>query len=337
MQSNPQTEVLAVEAEYTLERGLVAEAIGRDVDLMMPRWPMAQQDGALLIGAKVRADGGAAHCRDLTPVLTEDPRSPYDQSWTPVALAAGALYIQNTGRALRVPADAALAPVALTVCHDNAAFRAGASAHLVASGSRVAVPLETFPMGSPHWLAVLHIDTDRQTVTWQCWGADSAAPPLSKEHLVTLKPGDFPGALAFGPLIHQALIRDKRLFVFARGDSDSPKGGYPYAAIAEIGPDGRVCAMPFLEDFTALAPKKHGLACRFAADGRHAILTPVYKATDPWAGKQGLFDLDTGALRLAAMPRGFGKFRIIDLNAGRLWAWDTVDQNTVRVVALRLA
>jgi len=156
------------------------------------------------------------------------------------------------------------------------------------------------------------------------FGKPAMTSPLSGEDLIRLSPGDFPhsrGLQSYRPLINQALIRGDRLFAFTWGHSDSPKYGYPCAAIAEIGPDGRVRATPFFEDFARfLDEKRRGISCRFASDGRHAILTPIYKTTDPWAGKQGLLDLEINELLIAEMPPGFSKFRIIDINGDRIWA-----------------
>lgn len=128
---------LVVDADYTLEHDALAEALGRPRDVIEHYFllrPMARPDGELLIGTKVYSDDNGSQ-----KVL--------------IALPASVLYVQNTGQAVLVPVDADLPPEPFTVRNHSvdrriteqvtAVFRPSGRAHIVATGSKVAVPLET--------------------------------------------------------------------------------------------------------------------------------------------------------------------------------------------------
>lgn len=80
-------------------------------------------------------------------------------------------------------------------------------------------------------------------------------------------------------------------------------------------------SLPFMQDYTTSGDeKKYGIEGRFTASGRFCILTSVYKTTDPWKGKQKLFDMDRGELVDVRLPRGFSKYRLIDHAGNHVWA-----------------
>jgi hypothetical protein len=307
---------------------------------------------------------GSARFRDLTPYFAErDDGSLAGNNRVPTAIGDATLYLTGTDHALLVPAAMEDEPYPIRIAQPlgsatwqedkTAELSPGYAVHPVSDGNVIAMPLQA--ASSTQWLAFLSVDIDNRAASWSAFpgpGAQSGGgslfkrllgakpqPPKSPrgDDLLQLAPEDFPQDRSFysyRPHINQALLRDGRVYIYTKGHRDSPKWGYACSGIAEIGPDGRVKSLPFMQDYTTSGDeKKYGIEGRFTASGRFCILTSVYKTTDPWKGKQKLFDMDHGELVDVTLPRGYSKYRIIDHAGDHFWAqlWPVARGETQRI------
>ena len=67
---------------------------------------------------------------------------------------------------------------------------------------------------------------------------------------------------------------------------------------------------------------------KFSAEKEYLILSPVFK-TDEWKGKQKLLRLSDGELIDVTMPRGYSKFRVMDVWEDRVFISDEVNKIAV--------
>ncbi|KQO81189.1 hypothetical protein [Rhizobium sp. Leaf262] len=294
---------------------------------------------------------GAVLVRDLArhfPIRDGD--SAEMNTHVAVAIGDSTLYLTGNDRALLVPASQTDEPYAIEIAqplgrvkvHEDktGALYPGYAVHPVAEGNVIAMPLQA--ASSTRWLAFLSVDIENRTASWSAFPVAPApsggvsllrrlfgtsSDPLKAptgDDLLQLVAEDFPHHHFFHsnrPRINQALLRAGRVYIYTKGHGDSPKWGYPCSGIAEIGPDGRVKSLPFMQDYTRTGDeRKYGIEGRFTASGRFCILSSVYKTTDPWKGRQKLFDMDSGALVDVNLPRGFSKYRLIDQAGDHFWA-----------------
>ncbi len=187
-------------------------------------------------------------------------------------------------------------------------------------------------------LAFLTVDPANWTASWSTWLPVTPTPapglfqrlfgardtePSQPAAPARLSPQDFPyerWQADYQPLILKALLRNSRVYIYTMGHTDSLGHGFPCSVLAEIGSDGRAIAKPFLEDYTGSSDsKKRGIYGEFTSSGRYCILTSTYQSTDPWNGKQMLFDMDTHQLLDVTLPRGYTKYQLIDHAGDHFW------------------
>lgn len=133
------------------------------------------------------------------------------------------------------------------------------------------------------------------------------------------------------------MTRDERVYVFTKGTRDEPQWGYECADIAEIDLDGKVKGKPFSQDYTRTGDsKKRGLDGTFTSSGRYCILNSVYQNTDPWKGRQMLFDMVKQQLIEVALPRGYAKHRLVDHAGDWFWAERNIQGESRRIARLRV-
>lgn len=188
------------------------------------------------------------------------------------------------------------------------------------------------------FLAFVSHDHQARTIAWSA----ALKPPVARKQtllgrlfspkqsslpdatLVELEADDFPIQYPqhkWRPTFYEARLRDGLLYIYSIGDGESPGHGFPFAAIATIDGRGRTTGKPFLQDYTkAPDSKKRGIYGRFSTSGKYYILKSAYQSTDPWGGKQKLFDLDTGQLIDITLPRGYTKWTVIDHAGSVFWA-----------------
>lgn len=304
---------------------------------------------------------GAVRFRDLTRHLPLESSGSFT-SHVPTTIGDATLYLTGTDHALLVPASLQSEPYVIDIAHPlgcatwydgkTGELSPGYNVYPVAEGNVIAMPLQA--ASSTQWLAFLSVDIEKRTASWsvfpnmaaptsgvsmlkRLFGSRSAplTPPRGDD-LLQLAAEDFPhnrSPCSYRPRINQALLRNGRVFIYTKGHGDSPKWGYPCSGIAEIGSDGRVKSLPFMQDYTETGDeKKYGIEGRFTTSGRYCILTSIYKTTDPWKGRQRLLDMDSGQLIEAKLPRGFSKYRLIDHAGDHFWAelWPVAQGETKR-------
>ena len=350
--------VLQYDQEYTVTTETIATGMDKPpshINSFHLVKPMATPDGRLTIGTSVFLDprerAGKEHvqiefmdgqtiCRDLSAFLDPSPSRPFGgNNWHPFALEDGVVYVQHTERAFFVPLsrDAQITPIEIMQSIGDIAINDSVTAklqpnrdsHLVSNGTTAAIPLED---GSKAlYLAFLTVDAERRRAEWSCWPQPSDAGKSSSEQarhlaasdLLQLDASDFPGDDRFHtyrPLVNQMMARDGKVYVYTKGHRSTPKWGYEYCGTAEIGPNGRVGTLPYLEDYTTNGDsKKRGIEGRFTTSGRYCILTPIYKSTDPWKGRQKILDMTSHQLIDVQLPRKHSKYRLIDHNGEYFW------------------
>ena len=70
--------------------------------------------------------------------------------------------------------------------------------------------------------------------------------------------------------------------------------------------------------------QKHGLRGKFSAQKEYLILSPIFK-TDEWKGNQKLLRLSDLELLDITLPRGYSKFRIMDIWDNHVFISDEAD------------
>jgi hypothetical protein len=302
-------------------------------------------DGSVKDAARILIDlhGGELHFRDLTAYLVESSTSRFVQNWwNTFAFDDYILYLQETNRALLVPTSDQ-APIELTirrpigdaVINEKVAVPMAPNpySHLVSNDGVVPVPLAEGGGSFARHLAFLTINVAEKEARWSAWLPASVSSSrdswldkffrkesnpqtmaVAASELPRFRIRDFPiAAHDFQPLVNQALCRDGQVFIYTKGQRDSPKYGHECSIVARIRPDGQAISTPFRQDYTGFQDSKsRGLEGHFTTSGRYCILYSIYGSTDPWGGQPRLFDMDSHELVEVKLPRGFSKYRVVD-------------------------
>ena len=116
------------------------------------------------------------------------------------------------------------------------------------------------------------------------------------------------------PQIGGLMIKDEAIYAFIEADIINPCGlsQFKFYWYVEITKDGIYKKKIWGNEKLAKLPGKHGMRGKFSADKEYLILSPVFK-TDEWKGKQKLLRLSDNELLDVTFPRGFTKYRIMDV------------------------
>lgn len=290
---------------------------------------------------------GAIRGLDLSSHATRREKQPYaENDWASIPIGNDVLYLQGTSHAFLLSRGREASIHEIRIEHGisdarineevSARLRPNRNARPVSDGNAAAISLSDGSL--PKYLAVLTLDREKLQARWsrfvpqngggsflaRLFRQNPAQSTLAAGDLPQLSVNDFPKlAPAFDspPLVNEALLRNGRVYIYTKGHSETPKAGHDCSDIAEIGPDGRVLSRPFGQDYRKVDDeKKRGLAGRFTTSGRYCVLRSIYQSTDPWKGRERLFDMDTGELVDVSFPRGYTKFRITDHAGAYFWA-----------------
>ena len=116
------------------------------------------------------------------------------------------------------------------------------------------------------------------------------------------------------PQIGSLMIKDEAIYAFIEADIINPcsLSQFKFYWYLEITKDGvykkKIRGQEKLEKLLG----KQGVRGKFSADKEYLILSPVFK-TDEWKGKQKLLRLSDNELLDITFPRGFTKYRIMDV------------------------
>jgi len=116
------------------------------------------------------------------------------------------------------------------------------------------------------------------------------------------------------PQIGSLMIKDEAIYAFIEADIINPcsLSQFKFYWYLEITKDGVYKKKIRGNEKLAKLPGKQGMRGKFSADKEYLILSPVFK-TDEWKGKQKLLRLSDNELLDITFPRGFTKYRIMDV------------------------
>ena len=116
------------------------------------------------------------------------------------------------------------------------------------------------------------------------------------------------------PQIGSMMIKDDAIYVFLEADIVNPVGlgTYKYYWYVEITKDGVYKKKIWGKEKLEKLQGKHGVRGKFSADKKYLIISPIFK-TDEWKGKQKLLRLSDLELLDITLPRGYSKFRVMDI------------------------
>ena len=129
------------------------------------------------------------------------------------------------------------------------------------------------------------------------------------------------------PQIGSMMIKDDAIYVFLEADTVNPCGlsSFKYYWYVEISKDGVYKKKIWGEERLEKLPGKHGVRGKFSADKKYLILSPIFK-TGEWKGKQKLLRLSDLELLDITLPRGYSKFRVMDIFDENVFISDEVDK-----------
>ena len=129
------------------------------------------------------------------------------------------------------------------------------------------------------------------------------------------------------PQIGSMMIKDDVIYVFLEADIVNPAGlsTYKYYWYVEITKDGVYKKKIWGAERLDKLQGKRGVRGKFSVDKKYLILSPIFK-TDEWKGKQKLLRLSDSELLDITLPRGYSKFRVLDIFDENAFISDEVDK-----------
>ena len=128
------------------------------------------------------------------------------------------------------------------------------------------------------------------------------------------------------PQIGSLMIKDNLIYAFVEADTVNPcrLSQFKYYWYLELTQDGIYKRQIWGKEKLERLAQKHGLRGKFSAQKEYLILSPIFK-TDEWKGKQKLLRLSDLELLDITLPRGYSKFRIMDIWDNHVFISDEAD------------
>lgn len=128
------------------------------------------------------------------------------------------------------------------------------------------------------------------------------------------------------PQIGSLMIKDNSIYAFVEADTINPcrLSQFKYYWYLELTQDGIYKRKIWGKEKLEKLAQKHGLRGKFSAQKEYLILSPIFK-TDEWKGKQKLLRLSDLELLDITLPRGYSKFRIMDIWDNHVFISDEAD------------
>lgn len=128
------------------------------------------------------------------------------------------------------------------------------------------------------------------------------------------------------PQIGSLMIKDNSIYAFVEADTVNPcrLSQFKYYWYLELTQDGIYKRKIWGKEKLERLAQKHGLRGKFSAQKEYLILSPIFK-TDEWKGKQKLLRLSDLELLDITLPRGYSKFRIMDIWDNHVFISDESD------------
>ena len=128
------------------------------------------------------------------------------------------------------------------------------------------------------------------------------------------------------PQIGSLMIKDNSIYAFVEADTVNPcrLSQFKYYWYLELTQDGIYKRKIWGKEKLERLAQKHGLRGKFSAQKEYLILSPIFK-TDEWKGNQKLLRLSDLELLDITLPRGYSKFRIMDIWDNHVFISDEAD------------
>ena len=128
------------------------------------------------------------------------------------------------------------------------------------------------------------------------------------------------------PQIGSLMIKDNSIYAFVEADTVNPcrLSQFKYYWYLELTQDGIYKRKIWGKEKLERLAQKHGLRGKFSAQKEYLILSPIFK-TDEWTGNQKLLRLSDQELLDITFPRGYSKFRIMDIWDNHVFISDETD------------
>lgn len=128
------------------------------------------------------------------------------------------------------------------------------------------------------------------------------------------------------PQIGSLMIKDEAIYAFIEANITNPCAIFQFKFYwyLEITKDGVYKKKIWGQEKLEKLPGKQGMRGKFSADKEYLTLSPVFK-TDEWKGKQKLLRLSDKELLDITFPRGFAKYRIMDVLEGSVFISDEME------------
>lgn len=134
-------------------------------------------------------------------------------------------------------------------------------------------------------------------------------------------PASYNGSYSI-PLISHICMKENKLHVFTPGANNSIGYGFEYSVYSINNLNGSLIETMFSEGSYQKMndSKRRGKNGRFSTSLKYLIITPQYKASDSWKGKQRLMEVGQKGLIEPIMPRGYSNFKIVEHGHDTFWA-----------------
>ena len=128
------------------------------------------------------------------------------------------------------------------------------------------------------------------------------------------------------PQIGSLMIKDNSIYAFVEADTVNPcrLSQFKYYWYLELTQDGIYRRKIWGKEKLERLAQKHGVRGKFSAQKEYLILSPIFK-TDEWKGNQKLLRLSDLELLDITLPRGYSKFRIMDIWDNHVFISDEAD------------
>ena len=128
------------------------------------------------------------------------------------------------------------------------------------------------------------------------------------------------------PQIGSLMIKDNSIYAFVESDTINPcrLSQFKYYWYLELTQDGIYKRKIWGKEKLEKLAQKHGLRGKFSAQKEYLILSPIFK-TDEWKGNQKLLRLSDLELLDITFPRGYSKFRIMDIWDNHVFISDEIN------------
>lgn len=134
---------------------------------------------------------------------------------------------------------------------------------------------------------------------------------------------------------NNTLIKNNEIYIYTVGHRRSSYGR-TFTSLAKVNSKFELKEHIFLEDYVSLKDQKfrnkEGI---FSSDLKYCIITPKWKNSDSWKGKQKFYNLKSGVYNNVHIFKGFKGLKLIDINGDNFW-YKGLEVKTDKFVYLKI-